>query len=138
MELKYIIEICVAIDIAILGIAYPIIVDKISNIGEKYSSNYLSKIFNDEFPQKGFSKRRPTLSSLKLVLYSTIISFIFLIFSIPPLFETNIQSLDWILGNSAKLIVLTLSTLLTITFFYWLDLVFIVNVETTSFGGGHV
>ena len=38
MELKYIIELCVAIDIAILGIAYPIIVVKISNMGHKFSS----------------------------------------------------------------------------------------------------
>jgi len=51
MELKYIIEICVAIDIAILGIAYPIIVDKISNIGHKFSSNYLANAFENEFPQ---------------------------------------------------------------------------------------
>ena len=35
MNLGNIIEICVAIDIAILGIAYPIIIDKISGIGEK-------------------------------------------------------------------------------------------------------
>ena len=31
MNLKYIIEICIGIDIAIIGIAYPIIIDKISN-----------------------------------------------------------------------------------------------------------
>lgn len=29
MEFKYIIEICVAIDIAIIGLAYPITLDKI-------------------------------------------------------------------------------------------------------------
>jgi hypothetical protein len=46
MTINYIVEICIAIDIAILGIAYPIIVDKISNIGERYNSNYLSVLFN--------------------------------------------------------------------------------------------
>jgi hypothetical protein len=50
-----IIEICVAIDIAILGIAYPIIVDKISNIGDKYKSQYIPVLFNDEFPQKALN-----------------------------------------------------------------------------------
>lgn len=38
MSLENIAEICIAIDTAILGIAYPIIIDKISNIGDKYSS----------------------------------------------------------------------------------------------------
>lgn len=46
MELKYIIEISVAIDIAIIGLAYPITLDKISNIGNKYKSNYLSRVFS--------------------------------------------------------------------------------------------
>ena len=34
MSLENIAEICIAIDTAILGIAYPIIIDKISNIGD--------------------------------------------------------------------------------------------------------
>ena len=54
MSLENIAEICIAIDTAILGIAYPIIIDKISNIGDKYSSDYLSNVFNSEFPQ-GFN-----------------------------------------------------------------------------------
>ncbi|HMK07242.1 MAG TPA: hypothetical protein VK476_06910 [Flavobacterium sp.] len=45
MALSNIVEICVGIDIAILGIAYPIIIDKISGIGEKYrSGKYCVKI----------------------------------------------------------------------------------------------
>jgi hypothetical protein len=44
MILNNIVEICVGINIAILGIAYPIIVDKIFNIGDKYSLNYLSEV----------------------------------------------------------------------------------------------
>ncbi|TAE79383.1 MAG: hypothetical protein EAY81_11290, partial [Bacteroidetes bacterium] len=55
MTPEYIIEICVAIDIAILGIAYPIIVDKISNIGDKYSSQYIPVLFSTEFPQKSLT-----------------------------------------------------------------------------------
>ncbi len=41
MSLENIAEICIAIDTAILGIAYPIIIDEISDIGDKYSSDYL-------------------------------------------------------------------------------------------------
>lgn len=59
MDLKYIVEICVGIDIAILGIAYPIIIDKISNIGQKFSSNYLANAFEDEFPQRKLFGRLP-------------------------------------------------------------------------------
>lgn len=72
-----IIEICVAIDIAILGIAYPIIIDKISNIGDKYSSEYIPVLFNNEFPQK----------ALRLKIRKRV-------FSIPML------EVDEILGNS--------------------------------------
>ena len=43
--MEYVIEICVAIDIAILSIAYPILIDKISNIGQKYNSEYLPNVF---------------------------------------------------------------------------------------------
>ncbi len=53
MNLKYIIEICIGIDIAIIGIAYPIIIDKISNIGNRYDSNYLSEVFEQEISTTG-------------------------------------------------------------------------------------
>ena len=52
MSLENIAEICIAIDTAILGIAYPIIIDKISNIGDKYSSDYLSKCIQYRIPAK--------------------------------------------------------------------------------------
>ena len=53
--MKYIIEICVAIDIEILGIAYPILIDKISSIGQKYNSEYLPNIFEAGFKDKKIS-----------------------------------------------------------------------------------
>ncbi|WP_284709644.1 hypothetical protein [Bacteroides uniformis] len=40
MSLENIAEICIAIDTAILGIAYPIIIDKISNI--VFTTDYYS------------------------------------------------------------------------------------------------
>ncbi|MHA8059073.1 hypothetical protein [Aquirufa nivalisilvae] len=56
LDVNNVIAICVAIDIAILGIAYPIIIDKISNIGDKYLSEYIPVLFNSEFPQNTLSK----------------------------------------------------------------------------------
>lgn len=132
MILENIIEICVAIDIAILGIAYPIIIDKISNIGDKYSSEYLSVLFNNDFPQKTFSrnilKRNFEMSVFKLTLFLTIITFIFLIFNEEPPFGFD----NWFVNNSAKIIVFLFTAFLTIFFFMWLDKVVLYNGKSTS------
>ncbi|MXO03319.1 hypothetical protein [Flavobacterium sp. HBTb2-11-1] len=132
MILENIIEICVAIDIAILGIAYPIIVDKISNIGDKYSSEYLSVLFNNDFPQKTFSRsikgRDFEISIFKLTLFLTILTFFFLIFNEQPPFGFD----NWFVNNSAKIIVLIFTTFLTIFFFMWLDKVVLYNGKSTS------
>ncbi|WP_394774035.1 hypothetical protein [Flavobacterium sp.] len=132
MILENIIEICVAIDIAILGIAYPIIVDKISNIGDKYSSEYLSVLFNNDFPQKTFSRnlmgRNFEISIFKLTLFLTIITFLFLIFNESPPFGFD----NWFVNNSAKIIVLLFTTFLTVFFFMWLDKVVLYNGKSTS------
>lgn len=128
--MKYIIEICVAIDIAILGIAYPIIVDKISNIGEKYYSNYLSELFNNEYLQK--KVRLLNISTFKFTLYFTIFLFIFLILDLPPLFKTDIPIIDKVIGNSAKILVFLSTINLTVQFFIWLDLVMLYNGKATT------
>ncbi len=132
MTINYIVEICVGIDIAILGIAYPIIVDKISNIGNRYKSNYLSVLFNKEVPQRPvvlkLGKKRIELSIFQLALYITIISFLFLIFPIEPLFGWD----NIFINNSAKFLVLGLTIILTILFFQWLNMVVLYNGKPTS------
>ena len=131
MNLKYIIEICVAIDIAILGIAYPIIIDKISNIGHKFSSNYLANAFENEFPQQKFFWKLPgrsrRITVFEWVLFFTIGSFIFLILDLNPLFWED----SWFMQNSAKLLVLTLTIALIIIFIIWLDKVALYNGKST-------
>ncbi|WP_405568923.1 hypothetical protein [Winogradskyella sp. Asnod2-B02-A] len=128
--MKYIIEICVAIDIAILGIAYPIIVDKISNIGDKYNSNYLSELFNKEYPQRRL--KYLDISTFKFTLYFNIFLFIFLILNLPPLFKTNISIIDNFIGNSAEILILLSTIILTIQFFIWLDKVMLFNGKPTT------
>ncbi|MER0442515.1 hypothetical protein [Emticicia sp. W12TSBA100-4] len=121
-------EICIAIDIAILSISYPIIIDKISNIGDKYSSEYLSVIFNSEFPQSRVKinvfKKTFEVQFFKLALFATLFSFIFLIFKTEPNpdWENN-----WFISNSAKLIVITFTIILIVFFFIWLDKVALFN-----------
>ncbi len=127
-----IIEICVAIDIAILGIAYPIIVDKASNIGDKYQSQYLSVLFNYEFPQRSlriqFMGREYKFVIFKLLLFLTILSFLFLIFKAEPWFGLD----NWFINNSANIVVFIFSLLLTILFFIWLEKVILFNGKSTA------
>lgn len=131
-NLENIIEICVAIDIAILGIAYPIIVDKISNIGDKFSSQYISVLFSAEFPQKSrkitIGKKEYSISVFKLAIYLTLLSFPFLIFKFPPLFGWD----NWFINNSANLLVFFLSIILILLFFTWLDKVSLYNGKSIS------
>lgn len=113
--MNYIIEICVAIDIAILGIAYPILIDKISNIGQKYDSEYLPNVFDFEYPDKKIIGK---ISFFQFILILTLLSFLFKIFPLKPIeyFKNNI-----IIVNSADILVFTLTLVLTISFFYWVN-----------------
>jgi len=134
--LKYIIEICVALDLAILGIAYPIIINEINKIGDRYKSNYLSELFKTEIPQRQIilphwlSKIIPSylssISRFQFYLILTVASFIFLIANLKPLWGMDF----WLINNSAKLIVLLLTIVLVYNFFMWLDMIALYNGKT--------
>lgn len=113
--MKYILEICVAIDIAILGIAYPILIDKISNIGQKYNSEYLPNVFDYEFPDNKILRK---ISVFQLLLILTLFSFVFQIFPFESIeyFKGNI-----FIENSANILVFLFTLILTATFFYWIN-----------------
>ncbi|MDT0293972.1 hypothetical protein ACFQ3R_11325 [Mesonia ostreae] len=113
--MNYVIEICVAIDIAILGIAYPILIDKISNIGQKYNSEYLPNVFSSEYPDNKVIGR---ISFFQLILILTLLSFVFQIFWLEPIeyFRGN-----RFIENSADILIFSLTLILTITFFYWIN-----------------
>lgn len=128
MSLENIAEICIAIDTAILGIAYPIIIDKISNIGEKYSSDYLSNVFNAEFPQNQIRLGCKKVSFFQFMLYLSILILAFLIFRLEPLFGWD----NWVVNNSADILVLLSTSCLTIIFFIWLNKVLLFNGKATT------
>ena len=132
MELKNTVEICVAIYVAIIGIAYPIIVDKTSNIGDKYSSQYIPVVFGYELPQKAigitFKNRRYSASLFKILLYTTLFLLLFLVFQTKPWFGWD----NWIVNNSANLLVFVFSSSFAISFFVWLDKVSMYNGNSTS------
>lgn len=128
MSLENIAEICIAIDTAILGIAYPIIIDKISNIGDKYSSDYLSNVFNTEFPQNEIKLGSKKVSTFQFMLYLNILILVFLVFRLEPLFGWD----NWIINNSADILVLLSTSCLTTIFFIWLNKVLLFNGKATT------
>ncbi|WP_278354120.1 MULTISPECIES: hypothetical protein [Bacteroidota] len=132
INIDNIVEICVAIDIAILGIAYPIIVDKTSNIGDKYQSEYLLTLFNYEDPQKPYNmtigEKDYKISTFKLILFATLFSFLFIIFKVEPPFGWD----NFFVNNSASIVVFGFTILLTVKFFKWLEKVSLFNGKSTS------
>ncbi len=132
INIDNIVEICVAIDIAILGIAYPIIVDKTSNIGDKYQSEYLLTLFNYEDPQKPFNftirGREFKISTFKLILFATLFSFLFIIFKVEPPFSWD----NLFINNSANFLVFAFTIVLTVKFFKWLEKVSLFNGKSTA------
>ena len=123
MDLKYIIEICVAIDIAIFGIAYPIIITEINKIGDKYKSNYLPDIFRSERVSRDINLRHFKLSYFQLVLVITISSFVFLIADAKPWFGWD----NALINNSANILVLLSTIILVFNFLIWIKVVALYN-----------
>jgi hypothetical protein len=113
--LRYIIEICVAIDIAIFGIAYPLIISEINKIGDKFNSNYLPDIFRLEWISKEINLRYFKPSFFQIILILTISSFLFLIIDAKPWFGWD----NIFINNSAELLILLLTILLVCCFLIW-------------------
>jgi len=133
IELKNIVEICVALDIAIIGIALPLLVQEESKIGGKYNSTYLKKVFSFEFPANNitiqfFKNKLITVKSIIFVIVLTLLSFLLLIFN----FSSPIGWDCWFINNSAKLIVFGLSVFLVVTFLLWVQILLNYNGNTTK------
>ncbi|SEA15233.1 hypothetical protein SAMN05192529_10965 [Arachidicoccus rhizosphaerae] len=128
MPLANIIDICIPLDIAILSIAYPIILDKLSNFGDRYGSEYLENAFNLEYPQKKVFTSFENSSSVNLISGITLISFLLLIFPMKPIILINC----WVINNSADLIVLVCTGFLLFTFIKFIDLVRLYTGKSTD------
>lgn len=68
-----ILEICVPLIAVLLGTAYPIILNNISNIGEKYKAKYLLALFNYERFQKKRGKFNSNYFEYLIVYFSLLI-----------------------------------------------------------------
>ncbi len=95
--------------ITILSVAYPILFQVIARLDEKYLSDHIVSLFNKE-------------PANKLFIYSLIvslISFIIWSFRIPTLFSTGISYIDFVIENSASLLVFFSNLFLFLSFFFF-------------------
>lgn len=112
------ISISVSFIAAILGIAYPILLQVITRLDEKYSSQVIVDLFEKEWESKVFAV------SLKVSLILLLIW----ILKLRPFVE--IEGLDYLINNSAEFLLIISTTGLVISFFYFVRKVLIYYTPT--------
>lgn len=94
---------------AILGIAYPILLQVVARLEEKYTTISIVEIFNKELEKRSFI----------ILLISSLISILIWTFEFPPLFSVKNPELQWIINNSAASLVIISSVALVTSFFFF-------------------
>ncbi len=102
---------CVTFISLLLGIAYPILIQITSE--DKYSSEAILDLFEKNIKRKLFIFN--LISSLILTLFSFL--------ELPPFFSFDIKILDYLLNNSAKILLLISTLFLIINFFGLINLI---------------
>lgn len=95
--------------IAILGLAYPILLQVIARLDEKYESENIASLFKTEWEWKAF----------KYSLIAALIALLIWALNRPPLLQ--VDGLNWFINNSAKLTLLTSSIILVLSFFFFVN-----------------
>ncbi|WP_433896682.1 hypothetical protein [Sphingobacterium mizutaii] len=99
--------------IGLLGVAYPILLQVVARLDEKYSSDKIVELFDQEWENKAFR-------------YSLISSLFFLVswsLKLPAIIQ--IDGLDFLIENSASLLLAINSILLVIFFFFFVNKILI-------------
>lgn len=109
------IDVCVPIIAAILGIGYPILLQVVINLEEKYNSNLIVELFKSE----------PENKILTATLLFALSSAILVLLNRPPWFDLGV--LNVITENSAVLFLIFFTIVLVITFFFFLNKVLVYN-----------
>jgi hypothetical protein len=102
---------CVTFISLLLGIAYPILIQITSE--DKYSSEAILDLFETSNKKKFFTINLITSLILVLLVY----------LKLPPLFKFNVEWIDYLFSNSAKILLLIFSILLIINFFRLINLI---------------
>lgn len=101
------IEPFINIIIALLGLAYPILLQVIARLDEKYVSENIATLFKTEWEWKAF----------RYTLVASLLSVLIWSLKLKPLIK--IDGLNLLIENSAALLVVLSSTLLVISFFFF-------------------
>lgn len=112
------ISICVSFIAAILGIAYPILLEVISRLDEKYSSQIIVDLFSKEKENKFFT----------LSLRISLVSLLVWVLKFPPLIK--IGGFDYLIGKSSEYILILSTIILIVSFFYFVKKVLIYYTPT--------
>lgn len=99
--------------IGLLGVAYPILLQVVARLDEKYSSDKIVELFNQEWENKAF--RYSLISSLFFLVLWTL--------KLPAVIQ--IDSLDFLIENSASLLLAINAILLVIFFFFFVNKILI-------------
>lgn len=112
------ISICVSFIAVILGIAYPILLEVISRLDEKYSSQIIVDLFSKEKENKFFT----------LSLRVSLVSLLIWVLKFPPLIK--IDSLSYLIGKSSEYILILSTIILIVSFFYFVKKVLVYYTPT--------
>jgi len=99
--------------IALLGLAYPILLQVISRLDEKYESEYIAKLFKSELEWSAFT----------WTLIASLLSVFFYTLNLEPIIQVSF--LQYYIDNSAVLFVIISTILLVVSFFMFVSKVLI-------------
>jgi len=109
------IDVCIPIIAAIIGIGYPILLQAVTSLEEKYNSNAIIELFKSE-PQRLF---------LLVSVIISLVSALLVLLNRPPWFDFGV--LNSIVDNSAVLLLILFTIILVIAFFLFVSKVLIYN-----------
>ena len=103
----------ITVTITLLGIAYPILLQVVARLDEKYLSENIVSLFNKEIEYKLF--KYSLISSLIFILLWTL--------KLKPIFQ--IKGLNFIINNSANIFLAIASIALVVSFFFYVNKILI-------------
>lgn len=109
------IDVCVPIIAAIIGIGYPIFLQVLTNLEDKYNSHLIGELFKSE-PERIF---------LNFSIIASLVSALLVLLNRPPWFDFGIFNI--IVDNSAVLLLILFTIILVIGFFLFVNKILIYN-----------
>jgi hypothetical protein len=109
------IDVCIPIIAAIIGIGYPIFMQVLTNLEDKYNSHLIGDLFRSE-PERNF---------LTFSIIASLVSSLLVLLNLPSLFDFGIFNI--VVDNSAILLLILFTAILVIGFFRFINKILIYN-----------